>query len=274
MWNSPYNLIIERQNGERYDLYDKGIVTKLFQIESPSPRHVREELDGMDGFLEGETLYEGRSMRGEFFMVAKDTFDRARNEIFRLFSSREAFFITKMSEPYKRWSVKTDSPYVINQRAVMGDFSIEFTSASPFAQSPGTTLNWPEMEHYYGIGEGKIDAFDPPIQYEFNTSSFFVFNDSDETVDPRSMELRIKLQGTLNNPIIKNVTTNDEWQWSGSASAEEVILLDGIQSLKNGQSIFNNTNKKLISLAPGWNEFSITGAADFLISFDFRFYYL
>lgn len=271
------NLIIERLNGRRYDLLEMGVLTLKFQPSSPSPRHVREEIDGMDGYLDVETTYEGRSLRGDFMLIADDSYDRKRDEVFRLFDSREAFFVTKMSAPNKRWLVKADSAYTPEQMAVLGNFSIEFSSASAYAMSPGTTLNMPVVGdgYYYSIGEGKIDEGDPLIQYIFDQPSFSVFNDSDVINDPaQRMEQRIILKGQLSNPIIRNITTGDEWSWTGTATADDEIVLDGIRSLRNSQSIFGQTNKNVIRLAPGWNDFEIVGASAFTVSFDFRFYYL
>jgi hypothetical protein len=61
--------------------------------------------------------------------------------------------------------------------------------------------------------------------------------------------------------------------YTGITGVNDTITLDGIRSLINGVSVFRQTNKKVLSIAPGWNDFEITGASEFLISFDFRFYY-
>ncbi|PFY57870.1 phage tail protein, partial [Bacillus toyonensis] len=48
-----------------------------------------------------------------------------------------------------------------------------------------------------------------------------------------------------------------------------------VRSTKNSLSIVRDTNKKVISLQTGINEFEIIGATGaFSISFDFRFQYL
>ncbi|OXS77961.1 phage tail domain-containing protein [Domibacillus enclensis] len=269
------NLIVQRLDGRRYDLMEIGVITKRFEPSSPAPKHIREEIDGMDGYIDVETTYEGRSIRGEFILIADETFDKKRDEVFQLFDSREAFFVTKMSAPNKCWLVKADSSYTLEQIAVVGNFTIDFSSSSAYAKSPGTTLNMPAMEHYYSVGAGKVNKGDPVIQYSFDQPSFSVFNDSDIMNDPaKHMEQRIILRGELNNPVIRNLTTGDEWSWTGTATDADEIVLDGIRSLKNGQSIFGQTNKNLIRFAPGWNDFEIEGASAFTVSFDLTFYYL
>lgn len=195
-----------------------------------------------------------------------------RDEIFRLFDSRESFFISESRCPYKKWLVKINGMFEPDQARIFGFFELNLTSSSPLAMSIGTTLNMPEDSEYFGVRA--IDEGDPLIEYEFNTSTFSVFNDG-ELLNPVTtyVEQKIILQGDLTNPSIKNLTTGDIWSWSGTATAEDVIILDGIRSFKNTQSIFGQTNKRLIKLAPGWNDFQVIGATNLKISFDIRFLY-
>jgi len=89
------------------------------------------------------------------------------------------------------------------------------------------------------------------------------------------LPLKITFTGASSNLTITNQTTGDMWQYTGTTQAGDTITLDGVRSLKNGASIFGQTNRKLITLKSGWNDFAITGATGaFEISFDFRFYYL
>ena len=60
----------------------------------------------------------------------------------------------------------------------------------------------------------------------------------------------------------ENKTTGDVWQYMGTSNLNDEIVLEGIRSTKNGLSIFRDTNKRLITIAPGWNEFEIKGAPD------------
>ncbi|MFP7447167.1 phage tail family protein, partial [Bacillus infantis] len=118
---------------------------------------------------------------------------------------------------------------------------------------------------------------DEPIQYLFQQSAFSIWNDGDEPVDPRERwaYLQVLFQGASENLTIKNLTTGDEWSYTGTTAAGDIIELNGIRSLKNGSSIFGQTNRKLLTLAPGMNQFEVSGTTGpFQISFDFRFYYI
>ena len=111
---------------------------------------------------------------------------------------------------------------------------------------------------------------------KFTTPTFRFRNDGSVTIDPRvHTGLVITFKGASDKLIIRNKTTGDEWSWSGTTVANDVITLEGIRSLKNGTSIFGQTNKKLITIAPGWNNFEVVGATgSFELSIKSRFYFL
>lgn len=265
------------QDNEIIDVKDYGLGCLTYSVPPPVMNHLTENIDGMDGSLYRESYYSDRMIRAELKLKGTGVEDlrKLKHTFNRLFARKEEFFIVFKKEPYRRYRVLlTNTPEWQAASLRLASTTIDFKMCGIFVESPGTTLNMPPMDHYYSIGEGKIDEGDPVVEYVFDRSSFSVFNDSDVIVDPRNMELAIEFRGSSSNLSIKNLTTGDEWSYSGSSSANDVIRLDGVRSLKNGQSIFRNTNKQLISLAPGWNEIEISGASDFTISWDFRFYYI
>lgn len=112
-------------------------------------------------------------------------------------------------------------------------------------------------------------------KYEFTTSTFSIYNAGDTTIDPRYYPLLITFVGSSTNLSIKNETTSETWSYTGTTISTDTIKLDGVKSFKGSTSIFANANRKLITLKPGWNDFTITGATgSFTITFDFKFYYL
>ena len=220
---------------------------------SPSLRHVTEEIEGRDGVVDIETTEGAREITCLFKMRAADMadFPLLRNEIFRIFRSKESFYLIDRREPGKRWEVKCQDAYDIEQKYLYGDFTVTFVCYKGYAES--------------------VD----PASYTFTTTAFRVFNAGDIDIDPRVLPLKITFTGASSNLTITNQTTGDTWQYTGTTTANDTITLDGIRALKNSLSIFGNTNRKLITIAPGWNDFIITGASgSFTISFDFRFYYI
>ncbi|MDC3412521.1 phage tail family protein [Terrihalobacillus insolitus] len=268
-------IIIEKLDGTRYDFHSSGIVPLSLRIESLSPRYRTEELEGRHGAVDLGTTYAQRRLIGRFGIMSGnlEEYEFIQNEAFSLFDSITPFYIISKYQLQKKWKVKTANAFIPEKIVpTLGEFEVSFISDSPFAESIGTTLN-PSGTEIVQVKEENFN--DPPIQYTFNTSKFSVWNDGDVTIDPRQHDLKIIFEGASTNLSIKNITTGDEWTYTGTTLDSDTVTLDGVRSVKNSLSIFRDTNRKLITLAKGWNEFEITGATgDFTISFDFRFLYI
>jgi phage-related protein len=267
-------MIIEKLDGTIIETEEYGIKLLTHSISSPSPRVVTEEIEGRDGYIEMGVTFDGRKIRASFFMYAfdKQDYPLLRNEVFRIFATKEKFYFHEPNQK-RRWLVRSNGfdPERFSPRG--GTFEIEFSSPSPYAESIGTTLDpFTFDSELWQIGQG-LEAED--LKYVHKTASFRIFNAGDIAIDPRVLPLKITFTGASTNLTITNQTTGDIWKYTGTTQAGDTIMLDGVRSLKNGLSIFGNTNRKLITIAPGWNDFTLTGVTDpFEISFDFRFYYL
>jgi hypothetical protein len=277
------NVIITRLDGTTYSLADYGIKTLDFAVDALTPRTITEEIEGRDGLIELGTTYDARKIRASFYFRAYDgpDFPLLRNEIFRMFASRESFYVIDDREPGKRWLVKSNGFSVEQLMANKGRFDVEFTALMPFAESVGTTLNPFTFDaELWQIGQGL--AVDNDMVYEhYSTTNFRIYNAGDITIDPRVFPLLIEFSGYCLGLEIENLTTGDVWIYNGTAGVNDVIQLDGVRALKNGVSIFTETNRQLITLAPGWNDFKIdrgltqeSEGSPFVIRFDFRFYYI
>lgn len=271
-------LTVIRKSGEVFRLADFGIKTINFTVNAPEVRPEYDTPDGADGLIDLGATYGERTMAGEFFMTAADVDDYAnlRNQVFRIFASREPFYLIDEREPSKRWLVRAGG-FSPNQVRHHGRFSIAFTSPSAFAESVNTTLVNDGV--YYGNQIAQIVNFgqsEPEPQYTFSTTTFSVYNAGDVAIDPRRMPLVIKYRGQSTNLEIRNLTTLDTWRYTGTTTAGQSLEINRTRSLKNGVvNVFADTNRKLITLAPGWNEFQLVGTTgSFTIEFNSRFYYL
>jgi phage-related protein len=270
------DLTIIRSNGAVYSLAELGIKTLNFEVDSPEPIVVSEEMPGRNGRVDVGAWYGSRSMRGSFFVQAHDTadFPLLRNEMFRAFASREPFHLIDSREPGKRWYVRASGRFAVQQiRQNKGKFDVEFSAESTFAESIGTTADPLTFDaELWQLGQG-LTADD--VSYTHNTAQFQIYNAGDVTVDPRELPLKITFTGASTNLRIRNLTTGGDWQYTGTTNAGQSIILDGVRATKSGLSIFGATNRKLLTVAPGLNDFEITGATGaFAVAFDFRFYYV
>jgi hypothetical protein len=275
---SIHNFKIIRKDGKTYDLFKLGLFVNSFKDGGIVLDHDPIDMPGRDGLLDGETRRKERKMAAEITIEAVDhyDYDLLKDEVYRLFDSKESFYIVRDVQPGKRYEVKCDSPFSIARIAYeLGEFPISFVAYRPFAESIGRTIDPMTFDSgLWQIGQGLIAE---DTKYTHNATSFRIFNAGDITVDPKSMPLKIKYTGMSNNLSIKNVTTGDLWNYAGiTTTAHDIITLDGVKSYRNVVgSIFGKTNWGLITLKSGWNDFVLTGATgDFKIEFDFRFYYL
>ena len=263
--------------GNSYDLTNyRGIKCLKFVISSPSPRRETNTVTGRNGIITQDTTLDGRSLRASFAIEAHDYLDYQllRNEAFKLFDAKTEFYIIDNREMGKRWLVRTASAYTPERLGLrLGSFDIDFVSDSPYAESVYTTKDELLIDAgYLQYGQGLITE---DLTYKFSSSSFQIFNAGDILIDPRELPLVINFKGASNSLKITNVTTGDSFQYNGSTNSTDTIILDGVTARKNGLSIFGDTNKKLLTIAEGWNDFTITGASTgFSIDFDYRFYYL
>lgn len=240
--------------GEEINLDSLGLVGLKLEIPSPSYRVKTEVLDGRAGELVIEKILDARSLVASFMVTSSDYVESlaSRDRLYELIGNDEVLYVAESKQPYKRWKVHADgwTPERVNS-------AVSLFQVPLFAES-GTSET--------------INA----VERTFTTSTFFFKNEGNLFIDPRiHSELEIEFTGASTNLIIRNSTTGDEWSYSGSSILGDVILLKGVRSLKNNVSIFGQTNKKLITLTPGRNEFEVIGATgDFEVTIRSRFYFL
>jgi len=250
---------VQKLNGQMINLDELGIRTRDFIVHSPSYIHTFEEVEGMDGVIDLGTKTGPRQITCLFRFIADDWIDfgQNRDEIFNLFESKEPFYLIEKRNLFKRWLVKVADSYEIPQRNVFGNFEINFVAIKGYAESIGTSTMASTFEHLQEL----------PVTYtdyqDIYATKFKIYNPG-QPIDPRNINhyLKITYKGNSENLRIRNLTTGDEWAYNGVSNPEDVIVLEGIRSTKNGLSIFRQTNKRLITLAHGWNEFEIEGAPD------------
>ena len=276
MDKSPLNFKIQKLDGTVIDMHQNNLFVSTFRISSPDPDHDTETVDGRHGLIKLDTTLNEREINTTI-VVEKDNykeFDVFRDELFKMFDPLEDFYIIRDIQPTKRMRVSISSKYDLEYVWLeLGELPLELTIDSGFLESNYTTLSVPGDE-IFQFKNGLWDGFEPEAKYEFSTSEFVVWNDSDVPLNPRNMELSIKFIGASSNLKIENKTTGDVFEHKGTTRAGDILEIKGIRHLKNGVSVFRNTNKRLISLAKGWNNFKVTGATgDFRILIDCRFYY-
>lgn len=269
-------MIIELLDGTRHDIKDYGMALEDYNIPSLEIEHITEFVEGSDGVSFVDTVFKGRTIPTVLAYHASDSTDFVllRDLFNSLFSRKESFYIIFKDQPKKRWLVRLANQFQPEKDLeTIGSIQVNFVCVIVFSESIGTTTDPFTFEsELWQLGQGLIAE---DLIYSHTTNIFRIYNAGDVEINPRKLPLTITFAGPSTNLSIKNKTTGDEWAYTGVTTDTDIIILDGIRSLKNDESIFGNTNRKLITLAKGWNDFEITGTADpFQVSFDFRFYYV
>lgn len=273
---------IERLDGTVYDLEALGITTQDFNPASPSPIHNYERVTGRDGAVDLGTTYDIRIINGTFYAKAEGLEDYAqkRNEVFRLFRSKEAFYLTESRVQKKTWFVKVESEFRLDQQWKYGFFEIQFIAFNPYSEGMYSTQDPLLLTDGQPLfPDGFLTSPAHPVQYTFtNQSTVWVYNAGDKEIDPRSLPLTIELTGAFGTYVqVENLTNGTHMKYNKTMTASDILLLDGVKVKKNSLNSFRDTDRTLLSLDEGWNEIQITAGtmpANYTIKFDFKFYYL
>ena len=229
-----------------------------------------------NGFVYGE-----RDIELDLWMKAHDTEDYRllRDKVYALFD--RVGYISEEYQKGKRYKVNVDDQYIperIEGTRMFAEAKIVCTTDGlPFAESIGTTAlidknGVSANDALWGYGMGLI-SIDEGQQYTHTSSTFRIYNAGNVPIHPFQQDLKIEISGvTGKNFEMRNVTTGDVFKVTDNLKSSDVVVLDGHEIKINGLQALRKTNRKYISLAPGWNEFRLNRTAK--VIFDFRFYYL
>jgi Phage tail protein len=275
MEKSIFNFKIQYLDGTTVDLHKLNMWVEEFHISSPEPSHITEVIEGKHGveYL-GSTLKE-RKISSQIMVESVDRvdFDLFRDDLFRIFKPTEKFYIIRDLQPAKRMLVSLAGGFNVDYLDLdVGEFELKFVIHSVFLESIGSTRDLFTFDSgLWQLGQGLLAE---EIQYAHRTNSFRIYNAGDIPIKAEEFPLKIRYKGASKGLMICNVTTNDTWQYNGTTGEADEIILNRVKAELNGRSIYSDTNRTLISIAPGWNDFELLGTAgSFEISFDFRFYY-
>lgn len=246
------------------DLYDAegglinldafGLLGLRLDVPSPSYDTETETIEGMDGEIVIARKLNPRELTAVFWSKSSDYQEslKNRNKIYAYLGSGQEYYVGESNVAGLRWLVRVGewNPQRINSK--IQEIEIPLISKSGKSESNNV------------------------VERIFNTPSFRYKNEGDTRIDMRAQtETEIVFKGASNNLEITNITTGDVWKYNGSATANDVIVLKGVRSTKNDNSIFGQTNMRLISFAPGWNDLEVKGeTGPFELTIRTRFYFL
>ena len=258
----------------------KGVMPLEIFVGSVAKNRVTEEVDGRAGVVDYGFNYTDRPVSLFLRIKAADKIDfrLLRNEVFATFDVGSAFYVAETDVPSRVLKVVVDESYMPDRLTEeYADFDINCrTLDSVFWESKYTTLELHDSG-YSATAEkyGLVDNIDDEkVQYRFTESNFTVYNAGNVAVEPESMFLKIgfRFVSSEGNLKLKNLTTGEVFEYHKPITRRH-LTIDGMVIKEGTYNAFRDTNRRFVSLAPGVNEFEITGATFEEIRFEFKFLY-
>jgi len=273
-------LVIQKQGGS-FNLSSFNIKVRDFKVESPNFEHFTKTLETVAGSLYFGSTLRPRRITAELYFKSVDSQDYAllESEIHAALASFTPYYLVDSRQPGKRWRVIQSEAYEIQQEVIVhGFFTVTWTALDGVAESIATSAD-PKQWDIDKLQWGQGMLWDEPNGYYSDQSSFWFNNIGSAPIDMRKQDIQIYIENrtgrTLTGIGLLNGTTATEWEYTGELPNGQTLKLDGVDTILNGQSVFDKTTRKLLTFAPGLNGLAVKGYAPGLkVRFITRFYYL
>lgn len=299
---------IEIQRGARIDTFEQhGIIVQDFLVSSIPVIPEYSSMDGSDRLIDHGAIYGQRTITVPFVVQADSLIDfpRLRDFLFSLVQGKKSFWIREMrrqkvlaykfvdtTQPAqmdyesnnryangKQYRVRLRNTFSIEQIEKDGEGELVFeTTEFPFPESIGTTLdldsNGKDNERLWGVGMG-LEGIVEPLRYIHTDSYFHIFNAGTQPIDPYEQKLKITVDNLAVADSwfeIENISTGEIFRVNENPTGKRIVI-NGPNVTADNLAYYRKTNRRFITLVPGWNTFVIRNTSARRVTFDFVFYY-
>jgi hypothetical protein len=129
----------------------------------------------------------------------------------------------------------------------------------------------------FGMGLQSVNETYKYIQQTQQGIPFQIYNAGKLPIHPFDQYLCIEISNVEYSTSyfeLKNKTNGSSFRVTEKVNPDHYIKIDGPDITVNNLAALRKTNKQYVQLSPGVNVFTINGAKNATIKFDFRFYYL
>ena len=272
-------VLIQRLDGTMINLHDEGFIVNSFTAPPTNWQYTWQNVGKYNNEL-SNTEIQQRTIVLKIGYFGSDFYDfeLVRLRLNQIFNSNEPFYVIWTMLPYLRYKCvfdpqSTDLVQYDGMPQFASSVTINLLDVIGFAESTATTQTpFTYNSESWGLGENLPNGVD--IQYTFTTPSFKVYNASNIPLRAEEHPVTIGFSGVVASALhIKNVTTGQEFILTRSLSSSDSLIIVGLVPIVNGSQDYGDSNHAYLDFAVGWNEFQITGASNFTISFDTHFYY-
>lgn len=261
--------------------FPDGIRASGIIVHSIEKERYSEKVEGIPGNINYGSDFNSRKIDLHFTLSTKYEFDYSlmRNDLYEIFSHNDIIYLVENTLPSRFIGITIDESVSPENVALYFHSKLEISvesSGLPFWRTKYTSqeLNdegYTAIVDKYGTADNiHIDQ----TKYTYKTNEFTIYNSGNVTIDPRYMELSIRLR-YVNSPgnfTIENVTTGEKFVYK-SAINNNHLTLDGIKVNVGVYNRLRDSNRQFISLVKGVNKIKIYNGTFEEIKFNSPFYF-
>lgn len=272
-------LYVQKNNEPEFEIHDRidGILSMGITKIAPQVTPQAQQIVGTDGEIVYSNFYGPSTVKLKVYLDGHDVYDYKLlvSELYRMFYARNLIRIRDEVEPNIVYYVIAKPANITTINFTQGSAEIEFINPKGFRYSIKNSDELVGTDYQFGMNATNNDDTHGTIEYHFNNNNFWIYNDSDVTIDPyiNRHELKVTMHCD-GKPTIKNNTTNTSIAINNQIKHSDEFILNGVDSFLNGQPYGINTDLGYLTLAKGWNNVEIDGANNLDIIFSFPFIYL
>ena len=271
------SIFVKRLDGTEYDLDKLGFRVITFEPPGVNYAHTYVQQSKVGQVLT-DVVIDKMTIPLTLMIQAEDTIDLElkRLDLKRIFNSDEPFYVYTNRIPYLRWKCVVDGTisYPQIENFWQATATINLSCPLGLAETVATTA---DSDFSYESGKWGLGLNIPhgvDLKYVFNSSPCRVYNASNIDLKADELPVEITFNGNVKDTLtIINNTTNQVFKLSGSYTKLDTIVIDGIVPTVNGTEQYSKTNHAYLDFVRGWNDLSVSGATDYTIKFNTRFYY-
>ncbi|MDK9851021.1 phage tail family protein [Staphylococcus equorum] len=226
------------------------------------PKYDTVELNGADGILPGQINFEPFKLVLRFSYKAIDYKDYLlfKSKMRGVFFKKAPFYIVHSKMPGKKYAVISDNNSIDDKTDKFGEFEVSFVVYKGFSESVNTTDDEFFFDSNWMFENGIPLDFEP--KYHHTSSQFTIWNGSTDTIDPRNihhqLQIKMNIKATDGFELV-NYTTGDIFRYNKSISPGIDFVLSGVHAYYDNNKVGIDTNRGIITLAPGKNILKIRG---------------
>lgn len=227
----------------------------------PTTNNEGTTMKGVDGELPNFATFAPFSLLVKCGFDGIDIIDAnlAEQKLRNIFFKRKPYYIITSDNPCIKYAVKNPdiSPEYGDYMAVK--FELTFSVYKGYSESLKSTDKFSLSSGDWQFEEGLI--FDDNIKYNHSTSSFKIFNGSDDTINP-ILRHKFRLDINIDAPngfTITNKTTGDVFEYTKPIKSNKTLSIQGVHPILNNKRVGVDTNFNFLTLDPGYNDIEISG---------------